>query len=462
MFPEAEEDYYQVSSPFVWDGGGSDANWTTAANWAGGVAPTANAEDVLCFAGTPPANGACNDFAAGTAFKSIEFAASGFNLTGNSFTLSGGITVAPGVAAATISTDVAAAAPITVDVADPDAMLTISGVFSGTGSLTKTGDGTLALPNDTHIGDTIVSGAGKLTTSAGAAISGVGGGISGTEIYVGMIGLPSTEPGSFIFNYTFTAEVYKDGVKDTCLSPTVAAGGNWVEVLVDKGLERNTAYDVRVIATNNNHNWIYDSGTVSTKDAPDTSGWYRISSNAGPLKRLQPLGVRGFARGAHCCRQFISNAAGYFLGSLPKINLLGMFNVYVYSGCPFTIEDAYSFGVAALATSYATLTTDPIQYFDGNVDYSVTDLQSDGLADSFTQSRSWTAQSQWAVGQRNGNGWINNSLPTLQQGNGDSTIYIIRSATEVEEFDLNSSGNYVPAFYNADALTHDADTMSLC
>jgi fibronectin-binding autotransporter adhesin len=85
---------------------------------------------------------------------------SGFNLTGStgsSFTLTNGITVDAGVTDATISTAVTANVPITVAVADPDASLAISGVLSGTGSLTKTGDGTLSLTTDARTGGRTVS-----------------------------------------------------------------------------------------------------------------------------------------------------------------------------------------------------------------------------------------------------------------------------------------------------------------
>src|SRR4051794_33033270 len=62
----------------VWDGGSAvDANWTTAANWVGDTAPSPG-DDLLFPAGAArPAN--TNDFAAGTAFNSIAFTASGYN-----------------------------------------------------------------------------------------------------------------------------------------------------------------------------------------------------------------------------------------------------------------------------------------------------------------------------------------------------------------------------------------------
>ncbi len=76
----------------TWTGGGGDANWTTAANWEGNVAPAAG--DGLIFAGnTQTANN--NNFLAGTTFDSITFANDGFILAGNSITLSsiGGVAI---------------------------------------------------------------------------------------------------------------------------------------------------------------------------------------------------------------------------------------------------------------------------------------------------------------------------------------------------------------------------------
>ncbi len=147
-------DVYTVSTPFAWDGGGSDGNWSTAANWVDDVLPPAGS--ALYFAGTPSENGCCDD-RTGVAFQSIEFASSGFSITAaTALTLTGGITVDAGVGDATISMNVTADSPITVDVTDADAQLTID-TLSGSGSLTKSGGGTLALADDAHGGDTTVS-----------------------------------------------------------------------------------------------------------------------------------------------------------------------------------------------------------------------------------------------------------------------------------------------------------------
>src|SRR5262245_803030 len=75
------------------DGGGGNANWTTAANWAGDVAPLPG--DDLVFPtmgqGVPPQAATVNDFPAGTAFHSIEITDRNYRLTGNGIALAAGL-----------------------------------------------------------------------------------------------------------------------------------------------------------------------------------------------------------------------------------------------------------------------------------------------------------------------------------------------------------------------------------
>lgn len=75
----------------IWDGGGSDAFWATAANWAGDVAPAAG--DPIAFAGSAGLTNE-NNYAADTSFAGIAFSASAdaFTLSGNRITLSGNLT----------------------------------------------------------------------------------------------------------------------------------------------------------------------------------------------------------------------------------------------------------------------------------------------------------------------------------------------------------------------------------
>ena len=53
----------------IWDGGGADNNWMTAANWVGDAVPSAG--DDLVFAGTARKN-TVNNFDAGQSFSSIH------------------------------------------------------------------------------------------------------------------------------------------------------------------------------------------------------------------------------------------------------------------------------------------------------------------------------------------------------------------------------------------------------
>ena len=79
---------FSVQCVSTWYGSGSDANWSTAANWGG--TPVA-AYDDLVFAGSGVSN---NDLAAGTQFGNLTFnAGSGaFTLKGNSVHLTGDLT----------------------------------------------------------------------------------------------------------------------------------------------------------------------------------------------------------------------------------------------------------------------------------------------------------------------------------------------------------------------------------
>jgi fibronectin-binding autotransporter adhesin len=86
-------------SVYHWTGNGSDNNWTTAANWAEGMAPTAGS--ALVFSGTNRL-ATYNNANAGRFYNSITFASSGFSISGNSFALTAGITVNSGVTTAAI------------------------------------------------------------------------------------------------------------------------------------------------------------------------------------------------------------------------------------------------------------------------------------------------------------------------------------------------------------------------
>jgi len=130
-----------------WDSGvaGDGANWSTAANWEGDIAPVAG--DALVF-GTGTDTTAHNDMAAGTSFSSLVFNAANtgaFTLTGNAITLNG-ILADNGSLGNTINLGIALGAGAgAVNVVEADGVLTINGALTGSQPLAKLGPGALVL-----------------------------------------------------------------------------------------------------------------------------------------------------------------------------------------------------------------------------------------------------------------------------------------------------------------------------
>ena len=131
---------------FIWNGLGGNNNWSTAANWQGGVAPSTLASPDLVFNSVTPRMNTNNDIL-GLAVKSITISASNYTLNGAKLLIDGNVTVGSGASNERMNMDVelTAASSFTVqNVAD----LTLTGKMSGSASLTKKGVGTLTLTND--------------------------------------------------------------------------------------------------------------------------------------------------------------------------------------------------------------------------------------------------------------------------------------------------------------------------
>jgi len=125
----------------TWTGGGSDDNWNTGANWAGGTAPVAG--NSLGFGGTIRLT-PFNNLTADTSFAGITFesGAGPFTLSGNRITLGGNV-VNNDDDLQTINLAMILNATRTFEAAAGN--LALGGTLSGSGGLTKTGAGTLTL-----------------------------------------------------------------------------------------------------------------------------------------------------------------------------------------------------------------------------------------------------------------------------------------------------------------------------
>lgn len=77
----------------VWDGGGANDLWSTAANWVGDVAPGGG--DALLFPAGAARPVSVNDFPAGFVLSGLTIQSGAYQFSGNAFALDGPVTTAP-------------------------------------------------------------------------------------------------------------------------------------------------------------------------------------------------------------------------------------------------------------------------------------------------------------------------------------------------------------------------------
>jgi autotransporter-associated beta strand protein len=227
-----------------WNGGSSaNSNWSTAANW-GGTAPSAG--ELLTFRGNTRTT-STNNLAPNTSFSGIIFdtGPGSFTLNGNAITLTGDILNAnydPGHNTI-INLPITINSARQINTGDVAVTITINGVISGSGSLTKTSAGTLVLgAANTYTGGTTILG-GAIAISNTAAIPGNLNIVSGSlnfsfpsgsnTTYSRDVALPSTSNGCFwVLNPASPTTVRLTG--------KISGGADGVEYnLVDSGTGGN-------------------------------------------------------------------------------------------------------------------------------------------------------------------------------------------------------------------------------
>jgi autotransporter-associated beta strand protein len=154
----------------TWTGGSATSgNWTTAANWSGGVAPVAG--DILNFVDTGARKASnTNNFAAGTTFSTINLFGGGWRLRGNGVTVSNYVGQGAPSGTNIIELDITAAGPgvgLTLRSAAGTDRLTINGDINLNGrNLTTTDPGDFILSGViSGIGNIIKNNTGDLTLS---------------------------------------------------------------------------------------------------------------------------------------------------------------------------------------------------------------------------------------------------------------------------------------------------------
>ena len=225
----------------TWDGGGADNNWMTANNWSTDVAPVA--KDRLIFTGTTRL-ATNNNFPVNTSFDRITISASGFTLGGNAVTITGYITDSTTSGSNTISLGLVFNSTRIITVTNAAETLTVSGVVSGAGGLTKAGSGVMILSgSNSHTGITTISAGTLKLGSAGSGsntplgtIGGITSVTSGAVLDLNGFTLATAEPltlngtgitsGGALTNSSATAVTYSGLITLGSASSIIANNGN--------------------------------------------------------------------------------------------------------------------------------------------------------------------------------------------------------------------------------------------
>ncbi len=254
---------------FTWSTTAATGNMTSGTNWSGGNAPAASG-NAISFTTSTTGN-VVNDFSSlSVTGITLQGNATQFTISGNPITLAGGISVSGTMTIPVISAELIMSGTQTISTPN-GASLTISGVISGSGGITKTagGAGVLLLTGantfsggfQQNNGTVRLAGAGTLGSSSGSVnISGGTLDLNGTSQTVGLF----NGGGTVHNNATGTASTLTIGNGD-------ANGGGFSGTLADNSSGTGT---VALVKTG--------SGTQVLSGASTYSGGTTV--NAGTLQ----------------------------------------------------------------------------------------------------------------------------------------------------------------------------------
>jgi hypothetical protein len=326
--------------------------------------------------------------------------------------------------------------------------------------------------NLTNLGTLLVTGTSALNVN-GDLIKGASAGISGTEAGISWKGMSA-------FSSNVAIQISTDGGATYTTALTLPATDMQYTL---SGLQSVTTYDLRVIATApNGGQTIYAGNAIATTNDPNETGWYQfVGLEAADGSMFLP-GSNGFSFTENTGPMFAGSTAGTVDNALQGLVNDGSFatdprpgtvTVYEYTSsdqptvfsfsnqipngqsAPYDLEawfTAFCKGIAGFfGAGNQNKSADPINYFNGSVDYETTDLTSNALGSTFSQTRSWTNNPMWTVNQHNGSGMIDSSTPTMVQISGNNTVAVVSSTSSIETFEL-VNGQYVPDSYIPDTL----------
>lgn len=273
-----------LTAQSIWDGGGGDGKWSTAANWQGDAVPASASTTVIQFAG---ASQAVVDVDSAIAAKSIAFnsGASAFTVGGSALTLTG---VSTGVA--NVVNNSASLQTINSALA-----ITTGGISAYAGNMQINGTVTMS-----GSGFRMMAGVGKTLTVSGA----IAGTISGDSVSVDATGgtvvlsnaTSSWTGGLNVWNGSL---ILNGNTVNTWATPSVIGKNGAINVGVSGGTGNAAvlaggAYTIgNSFRINSNANAVAYTLGGSTADNSTFSGLVRLGSASGAAKGVSVTAADG-------------------------------------------------------------------------------------------------------------------------------------------------------------------------